>query len=412
MKTSFKLWSLAFSLCLLPNLTTAQEFLTGFYRPGETPASGNRQIQVQTLPFYDDFSESNRYPDSCKWIDRNAFVNSGFPLHPVTRNAATLDVLDAQGQVYNFAISNPFIAEYLTSTTIRLDSVFDPEPRALTPADSVYLSFYYQPQGNGLAPETNDSLVLEFGIPNEFDTTWHHIWSAPGQTLAQFLQENDSNYFKQVMIPITDLNYFKSSFFFRFYNYASIANSTQPTSRGNEDHWNIDMAWTFYNHGPGGDGWADIYTPTMYLDEAARHFTTMKVTGVFEASEQAGPLGRLALAQGSAIHVHYMIYGMLAVLAVSALRFRFSRFPFHPVLFLVAGTYPCLNAWFSFLLGWAVKQLVVRFGGGGVYKKFKPFFIGLIAGEILIVGTSLLVDFMHYWIFDTVAPVRVRFLPG
>ena len=243
MKTSFKLWSLAFSLCLLPNLTTAQEFLTGFYRPGETPASGNRQIQVQTLPFYDDFSESNRYPDSCKWIDRNAFVNSGFPLHPVTRNAATLDVLDAQGQVYNFAISNPFIAEYLTSTTIRLDSVFDPEPRALTPADSVYLSFYYQPQGNGLAPETNDSLVLEFGIPNEFDTTWHHIWSAPGQTLAQFLQENDSNYFKQVMIPITDLNYFKSSFFFRFYNYASIANSTQPTSRGNEDHWNIDMVY-------------------------------------------------------------------------------------------------------------------------------------------------------------------------
>ena len=171
-------------------------------------------------------------------------------------------------------------------------------------------------------------------------------------------------------------------------------------------------SWTFYNHGPGGDGWADIYTPTMYLDEAARHFTTMKVTGVFEASENAGPLGRLALTQGSAIHVHYVVYGLLAVLAVSALRFRFSRFPFHPVLFLVAGTYPCLNAWFSFLAGWAVKQLVVRFGGGGVYQKLKPFFVGIISGEILVIGVSLLVDFLHYAIFDTVSPVRVWFLPG
>lgn len=171
-------------------------------------------------------------------------------------------------------------------------------------------------------------------------------------------------------------------------------------------------SWTFYNHGAWGDGWADRWTPHMYLDEAARHFNTMKVTGVFAASESAGALGRLALAQSTPIHAHYMLYGLLAVLAVSALRFRFSRFPLHPVLFLVAGTMPSQGAWFSFLLGWAVKQLVVRFGGGGVYKKFKPFFVGLIAGEILIVGASILVDFLHYWIFGTVAPVRVRFLPG
>lgn len=171
-------------------------------------------------------------------------------------------------------------------------------------------------------------------------------------------------------------------------------------------------SWTFYNHGAWGDGWADKYTPTMYLDEAARHFTAMKVTGVFEASEAASPLGRLALVQPDVTHVHYVLYGLLAVFAVSALRFRFSRFPFHPVLFLVAGTYPSQGAWFSFLLGWFVKQLIVRFGGGGVYQKFKPFFVGLISGEILIIGVSLSVDFLHYWIFDTVAPVRVGFLPG
>ena len=228
---------------MMPQLTNAQEILTGFYCGEDAPTTKNREIQVQTLPFYDDFSQSNQVPDSSKWIDRNVFVNSGFPLNPVTRNAATFDVLNANGQVYDYAISNPFISEYLTSTQIRLDSVFDPEPQALTPADSVYLSFYYQPQGNGLPPETNDSLVLEFGIPNEFDTTWYHIWSTPGMSLSQFLQENDSSYFKQVLIPITDLKYFTSSFFFRFYNYASIANNSQPTSRGNEDYWNIDVVY-------------------------------------------------------------------------------------------------------------------------------------------------------------------------
>ena len=208
-------------LCLIPKLFFAQ----------------------MTLPFFDDFSTSKNLPDSTKWIDRNAFVNAGFPLNPITRNAATLDVLDANGRVYGYAISNPFVAESLTSTAIRLDSVFDPTPKALTPADSLYLSFFYQPQGNGNSPEAQDSLVLVFGLPNEIDTTWHHIWSTPGQTLEQFMEENDGNYFKQVMIPINDLQYFTPNFLFRFYNYASIASPSEPSSRGNEDNWNIDMVY-------------------------------------------------------------------------------------------------------------------------------------------------------------------------
>lgn len=227
MKTIFDRIGLALLICLLPALVSAQA--------------------VQTLPFYDDFSSSNIYPDSTKWIDRNAYINSGFPLNPVTRNAATLDVLDDQGNVYDYAISNPFIAEYLSSTTIRLDSVFEPTPKALTPADSLYFSFFYQPQGNGNPPENPDSLVLEFGFIEELDTVWNHVWSTPGRTLSQFLQENDNNFFKQVMIPITDPKYLTSNFFFRFYNYASIVSQSQPNSRSNEDNWNIDVVYINYD---------------------------------------------------------------------------------------------------------------------------------------------------------------------
>ena len=242
MKTISKLTGWVLALCLTPALVTAQEVITGFNH-GITPPSKSREAIVLTLPFFDDFSASKVYPDSTRWADYNVYVNSGFPLNPVTRNGATFDVLDAHGRVYDYAISNPFIAEYLTSNIIRLDSVFTPEPHALTPADSLYFSFFYQPQGNGNAPESMDSLVLEFGLPDGLDTVWHHVWSVPGQTLAKFLEENDGNYFKQVMIPITDPIYFQREFCFRFYNYASIANNAMPSARGNEDNWSIDVVY-------------------------------------------------------------------------------------------------------------------------------------------------------------------------
>lgn len=245
MKTIFKLTGWVLAICLTPALVTAQEVITSFNH-GLTPPSNLREATELTLPFYDDFSNSKIYPNNTLWADYNVYVNAGFPLNTVTRNAATFDVLDAQGRVYDYAISNPFIAEYLTSNAIRLDSVFNPEPRALTPADSVYLSFFYQPQGNGNPPESHDSLVLEFGIPNDLDTVWEHVWSTPGKTLASFLQENDNAYFKQVMIPITDTKYFNREFLFRFFNYASIANNSLPTARGNEDNWNIDVVYLDY----------------------------------------------------------------------------------------------------------------------------------------------------------------------
>ena len=303
------------ALGLVASPTIAQEILTPFITTEKAPIRKG-VAEARFLPFFDDFSPSNIYPDSTKWTDNNVLVNDGFPLCPPNRNGATFDVLDANGRVYDYSISNAFVAEYLTSVRIRLDSIMKPEPRALTPADSVYLSFYYQPQGNGNTPESQDSLVLQFGTTTErqeflfldyqnysiadvlaemhvdtlfpgdtvwasvgcqaglftivtdtltseddssisvpcdsvftsvTDTTWYHIWSAPGQSLESFMAENDGKYFKQVMIPIRDLKYFRNDFYFRFYNYASIVNSSLPTERSNADNWNIDFVYLNIN---------------------------------------------------------------------------------------------------------------------------------------------------------------------
>ena len=98
-----------------------------------------------------------------------------------------------------------------------------------SPADSLYLSFYYQPQGlAGNPPETSDSLVLEFRIP---DGTWKHIWSVNG---------NANKDFKQILIPFRDTLFLYKGFQFRFKNYASISSPIYGSFAGNADVWNLD----------------------------------------------------------------------------------------------------------------------------------------------------------------------------
>lgn len=226
----------------LSSLLVAQERLTGFYVPGQ--ATPTRADGVLTLPFFDDFSSQGMYPNTALWADSNVLINNGFAIYAPTMRVATLDALDPQAEVYSNANSTSFVADYLTSRPIRLDSVFDSSPRALSAADSVFISFYYQPQGNGDSPEENDSLVLEFGVENENGIIkWHHAWSTRGTTLAEMMADTTCNgdYFRPVSVAITDSIYFTGRFYFRFKNYASIVSSMYPNNRGNCDNWNLAL---------------------------------------------------------------------------------------------------------------------------------------------------------------------------
>lgn len=117
------------------------------------------------LPFKDDFSSQEMFPSDLRWLDNYAYVNSRYPVFPPTRGVATLDAINEFGEIYPHATPGPqrFEADFLTSRPIRLDSVIDPVQRPLLVSDSVYFSFFYQPQGYGNAPDKGDSLVLEFG---------------------------------------------------------------------------------------------------------------------------------------------------------------------------------------------------------------------------------------------------------
>lgn len=212
-----------------------------------------------SVPFFDDFREPTVFPSEERWIDRFAFVNNDISVYPVNRGTVTLDAISDSGLMYSIAIPGPatFLADHLTSRYIRLDSIFTPVTRALTPADSVYLSFWYQPQGRGKPPHSADSLMLRFLVTPErdsisptdtthLDAVWQEIWRTKGMSLDTFYITNN-HYFVQVMIPITDTLFFKKKFQFQFYNYVSLASPAEPSWQSNCSQWNLDNIYLNIN---------------------------------------------------------------------------------------------------------------------------------------------------------------------
>lgn len=193
------------------------------------------------LPFIDDFSNNSIYPNPALWVSKSAYVNQRFGVNPPSIGVLTFDAVDDTGAVYNHAGQFAFIADTMYSNFIRLDSVLGNSPAKLSPSDSVYFSFYYQPQGLGNAPEDEDSLILHFYNP--VLNQWELIWEHQGMNLDSFNLQYGSDFVK-VMIPIVKADYFSSEFKFRFLNKASIPNTTIPSWRsGMYDQWNIDYVY-------------------------------------------------------------------------------------------------------------------------------------------------------------------------
>lgn len=69
---------------------------------------------------------------------------------------------------------------------------------------------------------------------------------------------------------------------------------------------------------------------------------------------------------------------------LSLMRLRFVSWPLHPVGFLLVHTWGIQRIWFSILVGWLAKVLIVRLGGVQLFLRARPVFIGLIIGEAAV----------------------------
>jgi hypothetical protein len=77
--------------------------------------------------------------------------------------------------------------------------------------------------------------------------------------------------------------------------------------------------------------------------------------------------------------------GFILATLLARARTALVWWPFHPAGFALAQAGAAMQwVWFPTLLGWASKALILRYGGIKSFRRFLPFFLGLILGDIVI----------------------------
>jgi len=87
------------------------------------------------------------------------------------------------------------------------------------------------------------------------------------------------------------------------------------------------------------------------------------------------------------------VIGFAVALLLYRLRQSFVWFPLHPIGYAMGPSWPMIQLWFSTLLGWLLKALLLHYGGLGAFRRFRPFFLGLLIGEYLTAGLWLALDY-------------------
>ena len=59
-----------------------------------------------------------------------------------------------------------------------------------------------------------------------------------------------------------------------------------------------------------------------------------------------------------------------------------ARWPIHPVALLFVGNWYAHRIWFSVLLGWGIKIVVLKYGGARIYRVSRKLFLGFMIGEV------------------------------
>lgn len=208
---SFKLFFL-FSVLLgfaslFQNEAIAQEFTTAL--PVDLKNNLLQKPTTLSLPFFDDFTDADDVPNPTLWNNKGVYLSNTMTDKQFSRGVAVFDATNLDGQAYDSTEQHSQVwADSLSSQAIDLSTY--------SPADSLWLSFFYEAGGNGFAPKMDDSFCLFF---LNKQNKWIKVWK------THPFSSDSLNY---QMIAITDSDFFHSGFSFRFVNKAifGISNST------------------------------------------------------------------------------------------------------------------------------------------------------------------------------------------
>ncbi len=88
-----------------------------------------------------------------------------------------------------------------------------------------------------------------------------------------------------------------------------------------------------------------------------------------------------------------MVVGLVGFIGLYLLRLWFSL-PLHPVGWIVCRGWAMEQFWLMILLGWLAKAVVVHYGGLTGYQAMRPFFLGIVLGDLIMAGVFTVVGFL------------------
>ena len=88
----------------------------------------------------------------------------------------------------------------------------------------------------------------------------------------------------------------------------------------------------------------------------------------------------------------FMGIGAVLMAVLMTCRYRFPWWPIHPAGLAVGLTHPTFHVWFSIFVAWLIKVIILKLGGIGLYRRTRPFFLGMILGSFATSGVWLIVD--------------------
>ena len=154
-------------------------------------------------------------------------------------------------------------------------------------------------------------------------------------------------------------------------------------------------------------GWANS-AAQMPFDLLVRELHRLAALGTLDTAGAAAGrvgLGRLLDLAPDPTFLWAAGAGLAAVVGCHAARLRWQRWPIHPVMFMVWGT--LISRWFagSFLLGWLLKWVVMRYGTHRTYRGAHRFCLGLVAGEMVAGVLWMIMGLGHYLVTRTPPPL-------
>lgn len=102
--------------------------------------------------------------------------------------------------------------------------------------------------------------------------------------------------------------------------------------------------------------------------------------------------------QVTALELSFLASGGVLMIVLTLCRYFFYWWPLHPIGLVVVASSPTVGAIFPIFLAWLIQTILIRIGGGRLYREVQPLFIGILVGYILGQGLSFLVD--SIWFLD------------